>query len=176
MRPVRTVRTIGSVFLGLLLSHCLLSADTWRQATESELKQIIPARAQVETERIETEFRTASGITDGHGKFVAGVVLITAGYAAEGKYSNWLITQVPLKIGALMLQPGTYAFGWKHKNDDALEVSFYQAESGKFVGNVEARRSSRAGRIESFHISPPGDKAQIAIGRFSIPYELSARQ
>jgi hypothetical protein len=176
MWPFQTARTLCSILLGLLLSRALLSADTWRQATESELKQVIPARAQVETERIETEFRTASGITDGHGKFVAGVVLITAGYAAEGKYSNWLITQVPIKVGALMLQPGTYAFGWKHKNDDALEVSFYQAESGKFVGNVEARRSSRAGRIESFHISPPADKAQIAIGRFSIPYELSTRK
>src|SRR5262245_11225410 len=55
--------------------------SSWRQATEKELASILPPRAQVEKERIETELRTASGITDGKGKFIAGVVLITAGYA-----------------------------------------------------------------------------------------------
>jgi hypothetical protein len=149
-----------------------LPAAVWRSATETELKAVIPARAQVETERIETEFRTASGITNGEGKFVAGVVLITAGYAAEGKYSNYLITQVPIKVGKIVLRPGNYVFGWKHESDDALKVSFYQAESGKPLGEVEARRSSRKGRIESFRISPPAEGAQILIGRFGMPYEL----
>jgi hypothetical protein len=36
-------------------------------ASEEELKALIPARAPVISERIETEFRTASGITDGKG-------------------------------------------------------------------------------------------------------------
>jgi hypothetical protein len=126
----------------------------------------------VEQERIETEFRSAAGITNGTGKFIAGVVLITAGYAAEGKYSNFVIAQVPMKIEALTLPPGTYVFGWKHQREDELLVSFYEAESGKLLGTVEARRTSRIGKIESFHISPPGDKAQIQIGRFAIPYKL----
>jgi hypothetical protein len=126
----------------------------------------------VEKERIETEFRTASGITNGSGKFVAGVVLITAGYAAEGKYSNFVIAQVPIKIGTLTLEPGMYVFGWKHSSEDALQVSFYEAESGKPIGTVEAKRTSRIGKIESFHISPPGEKGQIEIGRFAMPYRL----
>ena len=78
----------------------------WRAATEGELKTLLPARAPVQQERIETEMRTASGITDGHGKFVAGVVLITAGYSADGKYSHYFVTQVPLKIGNFQLAPG----------------------------------------------------------------------
>ena len=98
--------------------------------------------------------------------------MITAGYAAEGKYSNFVIAQVPMKIEALTLPPGTYVFGWKHQREDELLVSFYEAESGKLLGTVEARRTSRIGKIESFHISPPGDKAQIQIGRFAIPYKL----
>jgi len=61
------------------------------------------ARAPVNKENIETEFRTASGVTDGRGKFIAGVVMITAGYSAEGKYSHFFITQAPLKIGSMML-------------------------------------------------------------------------
>src|ERR1700761_824619 len=100
---------ITSLFLSVLLGFtCGFAAESWRPATESELRQIIPARAQVEKERIETEFHTASGITDGNSKFVAGVVLITAGYAAEGKYSNFVIAQVPIRIEALLLSPGTY--------------------------------------------------------------------
>lgn len=72
----------------------------WHAASDAELRSIIPARAPVVQERIETEMRSASGITNGHGKFIAGVVLITAGYSAEGKYSHFFLTQVPLKLGA----------------------------------------------------------------------------
>src|SRR3954470_22604901 len=92
---------------------------SWRAATENELREIIPPRAPVEKERIETEFRTASAITDGSGRFVAGVVLITAGYAAEGKYSNFFIAQVPIRIGDLSLKPGEYVFGWRKQGDDS---------------------------------------------------------
>jgi hypothetical protein len=158
--------------LAALAGELAHPAETWRPATQNELRQVIPARAQVDKERIETEFRTASGLTDGNGKFIAGVVLITAGYAAEGKYSNFVITQVPIKIEALSLEPGTYVFGWKHSGEDTLQVSFYEAQSGKLLGTVEARRTSRVGRIESFHISPPGEKAQIQVGRFAMQYDL----
>lgn len=147
--------------------------QTWRPATESELKSLIPARAPVEKEHIETEFRTASAITDGKGKYVAGVVLITAGYAAEGKYSNFFIAQVPTKIGDLTLRPGEYVFGWRRKDNDSLDVRFYDASSGRFLGQVEAHRLNRAGRIESFHIFPPSEKGVIQIGRFGMRYEIS---
>jgi acyl-coenzyme A thioesterase PaaI-like protein len=144
-----------------------------KESSESELRTIIPVRAQVEKERIETEFRTASGITNGAGKFVAGVVLITAGYAAEGKYSNFLIVQVPLKLGDLLLKPGTYVFGWKHDTEDSLTVSFYESARGKLLGTAEAMRTGRTGRVESFRITPPQDKGRIQIGRFAIAFEVA---
>ncbi len=166
--------------IGLLLAMAaaLTSAGNeknanWRAATESELRNLIPARAPVEKERIETEFRTASAITDGNGKYIAGVVLITAGYAAEGKYSNFFIAQVPIKVGDLFLRPGEYVFGWRRKNDDALDVKFYEAQSGKFLGDVEAHRLNRVGRIESFRIGPPSEKPVIQIGRFGFRYSFS---
>ncbi len=67
---------------------------------------MIPARAPVISERIETEFRTASGITDGKGHSIAGVVLITAGYSADGKYSHYFVSQVPLKVRRLPASAG----------------------------------------------------------------------
>ena len=73
----------------------------WRQATAAELASVLPSRAPVESEHIETEMRTASGIVDEHGRFIAGVVLITAGYSAEGKYSHYLIVQAPIEIGGV---------------------------------------------------------------------------
>lgn len=145
--------------------------EAWRAARESELREIIPARAPVEKERIETEFRTASGITNGKGRYIAGVVLITAGYSAEGKYSHFLLAQVPLRIGQVQLSAGEYVFGWQ-RGQDALDVKFYNAQTGKFLGTVTAERINRVGRIESFHIYPPRDKAIIQIGRFAMPYEL----
>ena len=148
-----------------------LLTSSWRPATENELREIIPPRAPVEKERIETEFRTASAITNGKGQYIAGVVLITAGYSAEGKYSHFFLTQVPLEIGDLYLKPGQYVFGWRH-NQDALAVNFYDAQTGKPLGTAEATRTSRVGRIESFHIYPPAEKALIQIGRFALHYRL----
>ena len=164
-------------YLAMMAAAMIMTAaqngSNWRAANDSELKTLIPARAPVEKEHIETEFRTASGITDGKGKYIAGVVLITAGYAAEGKYTNFFITQVPIKVGDLALRAGEYVFGWRRKNDDALDVKFYDAQSGKLLGDVEARRLNRLGKIESFRIAPPGEKAVIQIGRFGMNYELS---
>ena len=148
---------------------------SWRAATENELREIIPPRALVEKERIETEFRTASAITDGKGQYVAGVVLITAGYSAEGKYSHFFLTQVPIDIDGLSLKPGKYVFGWHH-NEDSLTVKFYEAETGKPLGAAEATRRSRAGHIESFHIYPPAEKSLIQIGRFAFHYQLGRVQ
>ena len=146
--------------------------SSWRPATESELKSLLPARAPVEQERIETEMRTASGITDGHGRFIAGVVLITAGYSADGKYSYYFLNQVPLKIGRFQLAPGAYVIGWKHASEDKLNVNFYEAASGKLQGSIEAGLNPAITRVESFRIWPPGDRSLMQIGRFTFTYQI----
>jgi hypothetical protein len=151
--------------------------ETWRVATADELRTVIPARAPVISERIETEFRTASGITDGSGHFIAGVVMITAGYSAEGKYSHYFLVQAPMRVGTVDLSAGDYVFGWT-RSQDSLKVSFYQAATGKEVGQVDAVRTPAITRVESFRIWPPhGNGSEphsvIQIGRFSFPYSLS---
>lgn len=99
-------------FLASCVSFATAQKAVWRQATDSELASLLPARAPVEKEHIETELRTASGIVDSKGRFIAGVVLLTAGYSADGKYSHYLIVQAPIKIGGIALKPGEYVFGW----------------------------------------------------------------
>lgn len=150
-------------------------APAWRVATGTELKSLLPARAPVQQERIETEMRTASGITDGHGKFVAGIVLITAGYSADGKYSHFFLTQVPLKIGNFSLTPGAYVIGWEH-NENGLHVNFYEAASGKPLGSVDAALNPAVTRVESFRIWPPAERSSehsmVQIGRFTFPYQI----
>lgn len=151
----------------------------WRTATSEELKAVIPARAPVISERIETEFRTASGITDGAGHTIAGVVMITAGYSAEGKYSHYFLAQAPIRVGTVDLPAGDYVFGWT-RSQDALKVSFYQASTGKQLGQVDAERNSAVTRVESFRIWPPKSAAGephalIQIGRFTFPYSLTGK-
>ncbi len=147
----------------------------WRTATEPELRKLILARVPVVKENIETEFRTASGVTDGRGKFIAGVVMITAGYSAEGKYSHFFITQAPLKIGSMLLQPGEYVFGYQRINNDTIRVSFYRAASGEAIGNVDAHINRKSAMVRSLLISPPVDsRGQIQIGRFFLEYKLGA--
>jgi hypothetical protein len=159
-----------------LLSICpfvLAQKAAWRQATDAELASLLPARAPVEKEHIETEMRTASGIVNAQGRYIAGVVLLTAGYSADGKYSHYFVVQTPVRIGTIQLKSGEYVFGWtRAKSGDALSVHFHVATTGALVGTVEARRISGSSRVESLHIWPPGDKALIQIGRFGIPYEV----
>jgi hypothetical protein len=168
------------ILSGIVLLFCsglvqVLQAQktVWRQATDAELASLLPARAQVQREHIETELRTASGIVNRRGHFIAGVVLLTAGYSAEGKYSHYLIVQTPVRIGGIALKPGEYVFGWDRiQAGDALSVHFYEASTGAPVGTAAAHRIAGSNRVESLHIWPPADKALIQIGRFGIPYEL----
>jgi hypothetical protein len=157
----------------LILTIPALAQPTshWRPATETELSEILPPRAPVLDERIETEFRTASGISDGRGHVVAGVLLITAGYSANGKYSYFLLTQVPLRIAKTTLPPGNYLIGWT-RGDNELQVTFFTAATGAPVVETTAVRNPAIHRIESFHISPPDALSVLQFGRFTIPYAL----
>ncbi len=155
----------------ILMSSARAEKATWRPATDAELASLLPARAPVLAEHIETEMRTASGIVNNHGRYIAGVVLITAGYSADGKYSHYLLVQVPVRIGGVALKPGEYVFGWVRDND-ALKVHFNRAATGSLVGETEAHKISGQTRVESVRIWPPSEKSMIQIGRFEIPYEL----
>lgn len=151
-------------------------AARWRAATPAELRKVIPARAPIVKENIETEFRTAAGVTDGRGRFIAGVVMITAGYSADGKYSHYFITQVPLRVEDLELKPGNYAFGYRRSDGDTLRVTFYSASSGEEVGTAVARTINRRAPVRSFGITPAGDEANkptIQLGRFFLNYSIA---
>jgi hypothetical protein len=166
------------LFFVLVLSMLIapsLSAQAkpgWRSATAEELRAVLPSRAPVEKERIETEMRTASGVINSHGKVIAGVVLITAGYSADGKYSHYLLVQAPITIADISLAPGSYVFGWQ-RTEDSLVVKFYEANTGKERGTATAHRMPQGNRVESFRLWPPQDQSILQIGRFSIPYRLT---
>lgn len=146
----------------------------WRQATDTELASLLPARAPVIKEHIETEMRTASGIVDGHGHYIAGVVLITAGYSAEGKYSHFLVVQSPIKVGGVDLKPGEYVLGYTHAGDE-LNVHFNEAATGALVGTADAHLMPSIKGVTNLRIWPPATRAIIQIGRFGIPYELTEK-
>jgi hypothetical protein len=148
--------------------------SAWRQATDTELATLLPARAPVIKEHIETEMRAASGIVDGRGHYIAGVVLITAGYSAEGKYSHFLVVQSPIRIGGVDLQPGEYVFGYTHEGE-VLKVHFNEASSGALVGTTDAHLMPTIKGVTEIHIWPPGTRAFVQIGRFGIPYELGEK-
>ena len=149
--------------------------SAWRAASADELARALPARAPVEKERIETEMRTASGIINARGKLIAGVVLITAGYSADGKYSHYLLVQSPITIGEVALTPGSYVLGWE-RGEDVLNVHFYDAATGSPRGTVQAHRLPSGARVESFRILPPSEHAIIQIGRFALAYMVEDRE
>ena len=173
IHPSRKCALACGVLLALLPLLAPAQRDKWRQATPSELASVLPSRALVGPEHIETEMRTASGIVDSRGRFIAGVVLITAGYSADGKYSHYVMVQAPIRVEGIALEPGNYVFGWTRAGaEDALNVRFYVAATGHFLGTATAHWIQGATRVESLHIWLPTDKALIQIGRFGIPYRL----
>jgi len=169
-----TLRFVIILMCSLMPTVAYAQRNIWRQATETELKAELPARAPVEKEHIETEMTTASGITDGKGNFIAGVVLITAGYSADGKYSHYLLVQVPMRIGGVALESGEYVLGWTRK-EDSLNVHIHKASTGALVGTAEAHRIQGSTRVESLHIWPPNVHPLLQIGRFGVPYEIEER-
>jgi hypothetical protein len=161
----------GTILLLLLAPLAQAQKPAWRQASDAELASLLPTRAPVEREHIETEMRTASGIVNSRGRFIAGVVLITAGYSADGKYSHYLIVQAPVRIGGIFFRPGEYVFGYEHKGE-VLSVHFHDATTGALLGSTDAHLIAGSSRVTSLHIWPPSSKSLIQIGRFAIPYEL----
>jgi hypothetical protein len=157
-----------------VLSLAGAQKSAWRQATDTELATLLPARAPVIKEHIETEMRTASGIVDGRGRYIAGVVLITAGYSAEGKYSHFLVVQSAIRLGGVNLKPGEYVFGYTHEGD-VLKVHFNEAATGALVGTTDARLMPTIKGVTEIHIWPPATKAIVQVGRFGIPYELDKK-
>ena len=163
-----------SLLLALLLPSPCLHAQSktgWRTASTSELETVLPTRAPVEKERIETEMRTASGIISTRGKIIAGVVLITAGYSADGKYSHFLLIQNPIMIGDVTLSPGSYVLGW-NRVDAGLIVHIYEAATGAERVSATARQMAIGTRVEAFRIWPPGERSILQIGRFELAYNL----
>lgn len=164
---------VCAVLAQLLFLQAHAQKSAWRQANAAELASVLPSRAQVVNEHIETEMRTASGIVNSRDQIIAGVVLLTAGYSADGKYSHYLVVQAPLRVANFTLPPGNYIFGWTRAGEeDALAVHFNVAATGELVGTVKATRIHGPGRVESIHIWPPQSLGMIQIGRFGIPYKL----
>lgn len=162
------------LFLGVFAAGAIgqTSGERWRAATAAELEAALPARAPVEKEHIETEMRTANGIINSHNQIIAAVVLITAGYAADGKYSHFLLVQSSLVLdGHLTLNPGSYVVGWR-RSEQGLDVHFFDSATGIERGTGIARPRPGTTRVESFHIWPPSEHRDIQIGRFFIPYSL----
>src|SRR5258708_34293700 len=87
-----------AVILVLISPLARTQRPAWRQATNAELASLLPARAPVEKEHIETEMRTASGIVNSRGRFIAGVVLLTAGYSADGEFTENLMVTTRIHI------------------------------------------------------------------------------
>jgi len=157
-------------FLVLIGTIQAQNKNSWRVATPRELELALPARATVEKDHIEVEMRTATGVVDQKGRIIAGVVLITAGYSAEGKYSHFLLVQTPFTLGDLHLVAGNYVLGWR-RLEDSLQVSIYDAATGIPRGTVLAhRKPGSGGRVESFRIWSPDGLSEFQVGRFFIPY------
>lgn len=165
----------GGLALAWLGVPAMAQHNTWRQATDAQLAAVLPARAPVVGEYIETEMRTASGIVDERGRFIAGVVLLTAGYSADGKYSHYLVVQAPIAVGEIELRPGEYVLGWsRSQQGNMLSVHFNSAITGALQGTTEARRIQGSIPVVSLHIWPPNASCAIQIGRFEIPYKLES--
>ncbi len=158
---------MAACLAGISPASAQATRSQWRVATEAELAQSLPARAPVEKERIETEMRTASGIMDEQGHMIAGVVLITAGYSADGKYSHYLLVGSALRLATFGLKPGKYVFGWK-RVPEGLDVHFYDAATGQEKGTILAKQLAPGVRVEAFRVVPSNDHIVLQIGRFGI--------
>ena len=165
------MKIITVLFIVVVFAMNVFAQD-WRKLTADELKKTIPEKAPVIKEQIETELRTASGITDGVNK-IFGVVIITAGYEADGKYTHYFKTDAKIKVGDLSLDKGEYIFGYQRLNSETLRVTFYQAKDGELIGALKAKVEQKKGAIYSFLIEPPTTKkGKIYIGRFNFEYSF----
>lgn len=162
------------ILAGLLLfsSVAAFPQESWQKMGAEALKKAVPEKAPVLEENIETEMRTASGISMGS-KNIFGVLIITAGYEADGKYTHYFKNEAQIRFKSFDLAPGEYVFGYKREDGETLRVCFYNAKSGELIGATDAKLEKKKGAIYSFLIEPPIEKkGKVYIGRFSFEYTL----
>ena len=159
---------------GLVVAACVsaIAQNGWRAASERELAAAIPTRAPVVSERVETERTSMSGIVDKQGHAIAAAVLITAGYSAAGKYSDFMLTQVPIEVAGKHLPPGNYLLGWT-RNSDGLAVQVFTAADGKPVVDVVAKIDPELKKVEQIRVWAPAPAGKIQLGRFAFPFSTA---
>ena len=160
----------------ILFSCCTLrlrrrKESAWRQATDAELASLLPARAPVEKEHIETEMRTASGIVDQHGplhrrrgaahcRLLGRRKVLALSDRAGADADRWDLRSSPANMSWMDARRG-----------DALNVHFNKAATGAWWAPRRRTGLRVEPRGEPAHLAS-GRKALIQIGRFGIPYEL----
>ncbi|HEY8561259.1 MAG TPA: hypothetical protein VIL74_12860 [Pyrinomonadaceae bacterium] len=166
------MKILTILFIAAAFALPAFAQEGWRKMTEADLKKAVPEKAPVIREEIETEFRTAAGISDGKNN-IFGVVIITAGYEADGTYTHFFKTDAHVRIGDLPLAKGEYIFGYQRIDAETLRVTFYKARDGELVGATKAKVEKGKGAIYSFLITTPtAGQGKIYIGRFAFEYSL----
>jgi hypothetical protein len=104
-----------------------------------ELNRVVPSSFYFKGLTAPTQMRNSAAARLGEDRYVIAGLVDTSGYAADvrARYEGFLITDSPITINGMSLEPGAYGFGFS--NDGKLNIL---ALNGKEILSVQTTRDS----------------------------------
>jgi hypothetical protein len=135
------------------------------------LSKILPASVFVDGENVPTQKRNAGAVTFGEKKYFIASLVDTSGYSSQyqEKYIGTLITQVPVKLGSLELQPGQYGFG-KIKSGENESLAIYDVGGNK-IGEVATTKDDKMKPVRPLQIVADAAGAKLYLGPSMVKIE-----
>ena len=137
----------------------------------------IPRDFYLEGNAIPTEKRNATLIHLPTGARAVFALIDTAGYAQDiqTKYVGMFIIESQMEACKVILQPGSYGFGWQHPAAGAEEgpgrISFYD-QAGRPFGSCETPRDAHLEQPRPLQVvGGPGGTGRLYYGRHFLEFK-----
>jgi alpha,alpha-trehalase len=110
--------------------------------THDELDKIVPATVFFKGQTATVQVRNAAGLRFGDGSLVFAVKVDSGGYASniQERYQDYLITEVPLRLGTESLAAGAYGMGFLNGNLVVMNLGGLQIFETPAVTNLDLKR------------------------------------
>lgn len=120
MKKARLFLTLALI-LGISLPAVVAQQAAKKDAgvlSREEAAKIFPATVFFRGQSATIQARNSAGVRTADGKLVLAAMVDTSGYSSgiAQTYQAYLITELPLQIGAHKLMPGAYGFGFIEGN------------------------------------------------------------
>ena len=150
------------VALAQMASVPIVSATTTGLLPSAELERLLPVSVFFSGQSAPLQVRNSAGFRTAKGRMVWAGLVDTSGYSTgvREKYQFYFVTELPLTVGSLTIQPGVYGGGFLADNTFVLlDVAANE------IGRTAVREDKDLRRPRPLQMTQDGGSLRLYLGR-----------